>query len=87
MEGNYVNIELRNKKREAAEKIALQKQIQASQQSIEELTGLSGVTGEALDCDDDDDECLALSEGSDFIRENKSKSRAKSTATAMGDGN
>ena len=64
----HYSLELLNKKREAARKIALKKQIQESQLFIEELTGISGVTGETLECDEDDEECIAISEGSDFVR-------------------
>lgn len=69
LDGDYVNIELVNKTKEAQQNIALQKQMLASQQSIEQLTGVSAITGEVLECDEDDDECIAL--GSDFIRSKK----------------
>lgn len=70
IEGDYLGIELINRRKEAANQIQLQKKILASQRSIEELTGKKSVSvlvdGEDEECDKDDIECLT--EGKDFMR-------------------
>ena len=71
IEGDYVGIELINRKKEAAEQIKLRNRILESQRSVQELIGnegnkLAGSGAHGEDCDEDDFECLT--EGKDFIR-------------------
>ena len=72
IEGDYVGIELINRKKEAAEQIKLRNRILESQRSVRELIGegsdtLAGNSAQGGEgCDEDDFECLT--EGKDFIR-------------------
>jgi hypothetical protein len=67
MEGDFLNIEIINRKKEADAQIALKKQIIASQISVDQLISSSTSSKTSVDvCDDDDPDCLVL--GEDFMR-------------------
>ena len=70
IDGDYVNLDMPSRKREAEAAIALQRQISESRKSIEQLIQLDNGSDDTVSADNSDEESVAQgnSFGQDFVR-------------------